>query len=80
MIPVKYPLKNILYRSKKRLSKEYEKLILDEVNVKNISWEYSKIPSIELDTTYDENLEKEYNQRVQHRKNMEIRKKQGLKQ
>lgn len=77
-IAVKQPLLAVLVKSPSKVSKEVEKLIKDEINVKGIEWSKGKTVSVKLDTKITPQLEEEAKARDLVRKIQEERRKLGM--
>ena len=79
-IRVRQPLSKLVYKTAESFSGDLEQLISDEVNVKVITWEKSKVvePSIELVTKVTKDLMAEGETRDLIRKIQKLRKEEGL--
>jgi isoleucyl-tRNA synthetase len=79
-IRVRQPLLKITYKTPYRLPPDLEKLIAEEVNVKTVDWEKSKLnkPEITLDTQITQLLKNEGQARDLIRQIQELRKKEKL--
>ena len=78
-IPVRQPLATVLISSDyRKLASDLEKILLDEVNVKKVSWIKSGTLKIKLDTKITPELAEEANLRKLVRQVQEERKKQKM--
>jgi isoleucyl-tRNA synthetase len=77
-IGVRWPLASITVKTDKKLSKELQKIVLRQVNIKKILFESNKVFEILLDTKMTPELEAEGYVRELMRKIQDARKKAGL--
>lgn len=77
MIPIKYPLKSFTYNTPKRLPVEYEKLMVEELNVWEVKWN-PNLKACELDLTTSPEQDTEYARRSAHREEMQKRKNESI--
>lgn len=78
-VPIKIPLASLTYTRPTRFSAGLEKILADEMNVKQIFWVKGDTLKVEFDPNLTPELLEEGRQRAEKRELMKLRKKLGLK-